>query len=140
MPWSSCCRTGLRSSAGSTCWSTAGWLRRRIARREPDAGGAVEAIRGHQGMPVVTDVDDAPGGGELSQMHVSRICASDFRYLRLGTQRVLGHELAGVRADGTPVAVEGLFGCGECEYCRSGRNNLCAQASKKALGIMQDGG
>ena len=45
-----------------------------------------------------------------------------------------------MRADGTPVAIEGLFGCGECEYCRSGRNNLCHQASQMALGYMQDGG
>jgi threonine dehydrogenase-like Zn-dependent dehydrogenase len=100
----------------------------------------MKAIRGHEGKPVLVDVDEAPGQGELITMHVSGICASDFMYLQLGTERVLGHELAGVRADGTPVAVEGLFGCGECDYCRSGRNNLCAQASKMALGIMQDGG
>src|SRR5262245_17563668 len=100
----------------------------------------MKAVRGHDGKPVLTDVDEAPGQGELISMQVAGICASDFMYLQLGTERVLGHELAGVRADGTPVAVEGLFGCGQCEYCRSGRNNLCAQASKMALGIMQDGG
>ena len=100
----------------------------------------MKAIRGHDGEPVLTEVDEAPGHGELITMRAAGICASDFMYLALGTERVLGHELAGVRADGTPVIVEGLFGCGECEYCRSGRNNLCAQASKMALGIMQDGG
>jgi hypothetical protein len=45
-----------------------------------------------------------------------------------------------VRADGTPVMVEGMFGCGACEFCLEGRNNLCAQAARKALGIRQDGG
>ena len=73
-------------------------------------------------------------------MHVGGICASDFAYLERGTTFILGHELAGVRADGTPVMVEGMFGCGVCEFCLEGRNNLCAQAGKKALGIMQDGG
>jgi len=100
----------------------------------------MKAIRGNAGKPVLVEVDEAPGHGELITMHVSGICASDFMYLQLGTERILGHELAGVREDGTPVAVEGLFGCGECAYCRSGRNNLCAQASRMALGIMQDGG
>jgi threonine dehydrogenase-like Zn-dependent dehydrogenase len=78
--------------------------------------------------------------GELISMRVAGICASDLGYLALGTEKILGHELAGVRADGTPVCVEGLFGCGECEYCLSGRSNLCHQSAQMALGIMQDGG
>jgi 2-desacetyl-2-hydroxyethyl bacteriochlorophyllide A dehydrogenase len=73
-------------------------------------------------------------------MRVAGICGSDLNYLRMGTDRILGHELAGVRSDGTPVSVEGLFGCGECGYCREGRNNLCSEAPKNALGIMKDGG
>jgi threonine dehydrogenase-like Zn-dependent dehydrogenase len=100
----------------------------------------MRAVRGHEGKPMVVDVDDAPGRGELISMQVVGICASDLNYLALGTTRILGHELAGVRADGTPVAVEGLFGCGVCEFCLEGRNNLCHQATKMALGIMQDGG
>ena len=97
-------------------------------------------MRGHEGRPVVVDVDEPPGEGELLTMHVGGICASDFAYLRMGSTFILGHELAGTRADGTPVVVEGLFGCGRCELCAQGRNNLCPQASQKALGIMQDGG
>ena len=100
----------------------------------------MKAVRGEAGMPVVVDVDEPPGEGELLTMHVGGICASDFAYLRMGTTFVLGHELAGTRADGTPVIVEGMFGCGRCELCLEGRNNLCPQAAKKALGIMQDGG
>src|SRR5829696_2048637 len=106
----------------------------RLAGRVEDRRSAMKAIRGHDGEPVLTEVDEAPGHGELITMRAAGICASDFMYLALGTERVLGHELAGVRADGTPVIVEGLFGCGECEYCRSGRNNLCARASTMALG------
>ena len=100
----------------------------------------MRAVRGQDGEPAVVDVDEPPGEGELLTMHVAGICASDFAYLERGTTFVLGHELAGVRADGTPVMVEGMFGCGACEFCLEGRNNLCAQAAKKALGIWQDGG
>ena len=100
----------------------------------------MRAVRGHKGMPQLVEVDEPPGQGETITMKVAGICASDLKYLALGTERILGHELAGVRADGTPVCVEGLFGCGQCEYCLEGRNNLCHQSSKMALGIMQDGG
>ncbi|OHV30354.1 MULTISPECIES: zinc-dependent alcohol dehydrogenase [Pseudofrankia] len=102
----------------------------------------MKAVRGHQGRPIVVDVDDVPGwdDGELLTMAVAGICASDFAYLRLGTRFILGHELAGWKADGTPALVEGLFGCGECGFCLEGRNNLCAQSTRKALGIMQNGG
>ena len=100
----------------------------------------MRAVRGHEFRPVVVEVDEPPGNGETISMKVAGICASDLLYLSVGTERILGHELAGVRADGTPVSVEGLFGCGQCEYCLQGRNNLCAQAPKMALGINQDGG
>jgi 2-desacetyl-2-hydroxyethyl bacteriochlorophyllide A dehydrogenase len=100
----------------------------------------MRAVRGHEGQPKLIDIDEPPGHGETITMAVAGICASDLNYLAMGTQRILGHELAGVRADGTPVSVEGQFGCGECSYCLEGRNNLCHQSTKMALGIMQDGG
>jgi len=100
----------------------------------------MRAVRGHEGEPRVVEVDEPPGRGEVITMRGAGICASDLGYLALGTEKILGHELAGVRADGTAVAVEGLFGCGDCDYCRSGRNNLCHQSPRMALGIMQDGG
>src|SRR3954454_21757077 len=100
----------------------------------------MRAVRGHEGEPRVVEVDEPPGRGEVITMSGAGICASDLGYLALGTEKILGHELAGVRADGTPVVVEGLFGCGDCDYCRSGRNNLCHQSAQMALGIMQDGG
>jgi threonine dehydrogenase-like Zn-dependent dehydrogenase len=100
----------------------------------------MKAVRGRQGAPVVVDLDEAPGHGELLSMRAAGICASDLMYLRIGTDRVLGHELAGVREDGTPVVLEGLFGCGDCAYCLGGRNNLCPSAAGQALGIGQDGG
>jgi threonine dehydrogenase-like Zn-dependent dehydrogenase len=87
----------------------------------------MKAVRGHEGRPQLVEVDEPPGRGETISMRVAGICASDLAYLAMGTQRILGHELAGMRADGTPVSVEGMFGCGECEFCREGRNNLCTK-------------
>src|SRR6478736_6306434 len=81
----------------------------------------VHAVRGHDGAPRVVEIDEPPGRGEVITMRAAGICASDLGYLALGTEKILGHELAGVRADGTAVAVEGLFGCGQCDYCQSGR-------------------
>jgi len=68
----------------------------------------MRAVRGHEGQAVVVDIDEPPGEGELLTLRVGGICASDFAYLEGGTTFVLGHELAGVRADGTPVMVEGM--------------------------------
>jgi len=100
----------------------------------------MRAVRGHEGRPRLVEVDEPPGQGELLSMRAVGICASDLGYLSFGTERVLGHELVGQRADGTPVAVEGLYGCGECEHCLDGRYNLCDQATRQALGIFNDGG
>lgn len=100
----------------------------------------MKAVRAGEGWVRVVDVDDAPGQGELVSMRSASICGSDFTYLAFGSAFILGHELAGVRADGTPVAVEGLYGCGTCELCRAGRYNLCPGAIGRALGAMADGG
>ena len=87
----------------------------------------------------VVDVD-APGGpGELVSIRSAGICASDFKYIEYGFTMLLGHELAGVTEDGTAVAVEALFGCGECPQCVAGQVNLCA-LGPTALGVTSDGG
>jgi len=100
----------------------------------------MKAVRGKGGEPVLTELDEPPGEGELITMRAVGICASDLTYLTYGTDKVLGHELAGTRADGTAVAVEGLYGCGDCEFCLDGRYNLCSEATRHALGMMEDGG
>jgi threonine dehydrogenase-like Zn-dependent dehydrogenase len=100
----------------------------------------MKAVRGTSGGVAVVDVDEPPGSGELLDMRATSVCASDLLYVRLGTERVLGHELAGLRADGTPVVVEALYGCMECEQCRRGFYNLCPTHSQRALGVTADGG
>ena len=100
----------------------------------------MRAVRGHDGRPLLVEVDEPPGQGELLSMRAVGICASDFGYLSYGTNVILGHELVGIRSDGTPVAVEGLYGCGDCGRCRLGQYNLCDQAAVHVLGMFNDGG
>ncbi len=73
-------------------------------------------------------------------MKATSICASDLMYVQFGSRFVLGHELAGFTDDGTPVVVEAIYGCMECEQCRRGAYNLCATHGHRALGIGADGG
>jgi 2-desacetyl-2-hydroxyethyl bacteriochlorophyllide A dehydrogenase len=58
----------------------------------------------------------------------------------LGSRMILGHELAGVREDGTAVVVEAIYGCMECEQCLRGTYNLCPTHGQRALGVSADGG
>ena len=52
---------------------------------------------------------------------------------------VLGHQIVGIAEDGRRVGVPWLgWTCGECAYCRSGRENLCVRA--RFTGRDVDGG
>lgn len=100
----------------------------------------MKAVRGAGDGVDVVDLDEPPGTGELLDMRATSICSSDLMYIDLGMTRILGHELAGVREDGTPVVVEALYGCMECEQCLRGRYNLCPTHAQRALGVTADGG
>lgn len=90
-------------------------------------------------------------------MHVksASICGTDMRILKnghfkipAGTRRVLCHEIAGEIVEVGKLVEgyhEGLrctttpnIGCGFCEYCRNGYNNMCPDY--EAFGISIDGG
>jgi 2-desacetyl-2-hydroxyethyl bacteriochlorophyllide A dehydrogenase len=101
----------------------------------------VKAVRAIEGGVDVVDVDEPPGmGDEVVQMAATSVCASDLMYIDFGLRKILGHELAGVRADGTAVVVEALYGCGRCEQCERGTYNLCPTHAERALGVSIDGG
>ena len=100
----------------------------------------MKAVRSGNGAVSVVDLDEPPGVGEMLDMHATSICASDLSYVRFGSTNVLGHELAGRRHDGTPVVVEAIYGCLECDQCRRGTYNLCPTHAQRALGIFADGG
>jgi 2-desacetyl-2-hydroxyethyl bacteriochlorophyllide A dehydrogenase len=101
----------------------------------------VKAVRASEGGVAVVDVDEPPGmGDQVLDIKATSICASDLSYIEWGMRLLLGHELAGMREDGTAVVVEGIYGCGTCEWCQQGANNLCPTHPERALGVSLDGG
>jgi L-iditol 2-dehydrogenase len=75
-----------------------------------------------------------PGpGDQLVRVTAVGICGSDLHWFdaggleptRLTTPLVLGHEIAGVTADGRRVAIDPAIPCGACELCTRGHHNLC---------------
>ena len=100
----------------------------------------MKAVRSIEGGVAVVDIDEPPGVGDVLDMRATSICGSDLSYIRFGSRNILGHQLAGVRHDGTPVVVEAIYGCMECDQCRRGAYNLCPTHGQRALGIGADGG
>ncbi len=90
--------------------------------------------------------EPSPGPGQLLlKVHACGVCRTDLHLLDGEVQiasppRVLGHQIvATVQDDGRRVGVPWLaWTCGECAYCRSGRENLCARA--RFTGRDVDGG
>lgn len=100
----------------------------------------MKAVRNAPPHVEVVEVDDPDGPGEVVRVSAAGICASDLLYLKYGSRAIAGHEFAGWRADGTGVAVEAIFGCGDCPECDRGNYNRCQTDGPTALGMLQDGG
>lgn len=92
--------------------------------------------------------DPVAGSGDvLLAVDAAGICGSDMhayhgRDPRRTPPLILGHELAARIVDGpragTRVTVNPLIVCGRCDYCMSGRDNLCAQ--RTMIGMTRPGG
>jgi 6-hydroxycyclohex-1-ene-1-carbonyl-CoA dehydrogenase len=84
-----------------------------------------------------------PGDGEiLVKVAACGVCHTDLHYIDHGTPTfkkppmILGHEAAGIVAKvgrgvkkftgGERVLLPAVVACGTCEYCRTGRENICA--------------
>jgi threonine dehydrogenase-like Zn-dependent dehydrogenase len=91
----------------------------------------------------------------LIQLVAASICGTDLRISRYGhfklpsgQERVLGHEIVGIVAEvgtevsgfavGERVTATPNIGCGRCEFCRQGLNNMCPDY--EAFGVTIDGG
>ena len=90
-------------------------------------------------------VPRVPGPAVRVRMKACGICGSDLRYLAgenpwslhtLGRHVpcppgvILGHEVAGIVLENgreRRVGILAFKGCGQCLYCRTGRENLCAE-------------
>lgn len=87
-----------------------------------------------------------PGPGQQRlRVHACGICRTDLHLLDgevavHAPPRVLGHQIVGtVEVDGRRVGVPWLgWTCGECVFCRAGRENLCERA--RFTGCDIDGG
>lgn len=94
-----------------------------------------------------------PPGGMVVKVMACLICSTDLHMWRQGhpalrCPRILGHEIAGVVAEvsadtgelavGDPVQVYPGVACGECSFCRQGKENLCPTIG--ILGFSVDGG
>jgi threonine dehydrogenase-like Zn-dependent dehydrogenase len=90
----------------------------------------------------VVELPAPAGDGVRVRVTTAGICGSDLHMVETGFagERVLGHEVAGVTDDGTPVAIEPLSPCGACRPCRRGDYNLCEQGPGIIHGIGRDGG
>jgi 2-desacetyl-2-hydroxyethyl bacteriochlorophyllide A dehydrogenase len=103
-------------------------------------------VKRETGVAVVDkSIPEADESAGLVRVHVaaSGICGSDLSLLQSGfpLRYTLGHEISGVTEDGRHVAVEPLVACGNCEFCLSGRHNLCVlTGARTVLGIGHDGG
>lgn len=92
---------------------------------------------GEEPMPVVS------AGKAIIKIEYNGICGSDVHFFKDGRvgdcvlkdKYVLGHEVSGTVVEvgegvtnikpGDRVALEPGYGCGKCEYCKTGRYNLC---------------
>ena len=95
----------------------------------------------NNGQVELRDVAKAEGDGVRVRVRSAGICGSDLHMLELKfpIKCIAGHEVAGLLDDGTPVAVEPVSPCNECEHCRRGDYNLCRSATASLLGVGRDG-
>lgn len=102
----------------------------------------MRAVRCCDGAVEVVDVPAPRGDGVRVRIRSAGICGSDLHLVDGGfpIAHTLGHEMAGLTPDDTPVAIEPLLPCGACERCRQGRYNLCELGPGIVIGTAHDGG
>jgi L-iditol 2-dehydrogenase len=86
------------------------------------------------GQPVVGEVDEPGGVGELVRVLACGLCGSDVEKLRPEFAGVvLGHEVVAETADGRRVALVHHRGCGDCERCRGGHESTCPEFARATI-------
>src|SRR5579883_480559 len=103
----------------------------------------MKAVRCEHGKVRLVEVDRPKGEGIRVKVASVGVCGSDLHLLTSGfpIQSTLGHEIAGITENGTPVAIEPMAPCGRCAYCTQGRYNLCELGSfATTFGVGRDGG
>jgi propanol-preferring alcohol dehydrogenase len=98
------------------------------------------------GAPLVLEERPRPrarGEEVLVRVRAAGVCGTDLHLMDgtvpdLPLPRVLGHEIAGEAEGLGDVLVYASWGCGRCEWCLRGEENLCALAAEP--GWRRDGG
>lgn len=108
-----------------------------MATDRPRYGRAMRAmVLDEPGVPLraVERPEPRAGPGQrLLRVRACGVCRTDLHLrdgeLDLPVPRILGHQIVGVDPDGRRLGVPWLgWTCGECKWCRSGRENLCPKA------------
>ena len=89
------------------------------------------------------ETHDPLEGFQLLKVQYCAICRTDAKMWNEGHRdlvlpRVLGHELIATGENGRRFAIWPGSTCGHCDFCLSGRENLCEQM--KIMGFHHDGG
>jgi threonine dehydrogenase-like Zn-dependent dehydrogenase len=102
----------------------------------------MRAVRVVEGTARLVEVPRPSGAGVRIRVRTAGICGSDLHAIatRQPPAGTLGHELAGLTDDGTPVAIEPLAPCGACEPCAQGDYNRCVRSTGMLYGFGLDGG
>lgn len=101
----------------------------------------MKAVQVVDGSIQVNHVPEPSGEGVLVRVKSVGICGSDLHLIDSGMMSVIpGHEIAGITADGTEVAIEPMLSCGQCQYCLDGEEPYCDEALPHTFGIGLDGG
>jgi len=100
----------------------------------------MRAVRCVNGAVAVVDVPEPAGEGVRVRVVSAAICGSDLHLLQWGLTATMGHELAGLLDDGTPVAIEPIAPCRTCGPCSSGDYNRCVEGPAMVMGVGRDGG
>jgi len=102
----------------------------------------MKAVKYIGGKVAVLDVPAPTGPGIRVKITSVGICGSDLAMLDSGFDiaGIPGHEMAGVLADGTPVAIEPVIPCGTCEFCRAGHYQVCRSGVERIFGVGRNGG
>jgi len=100
----------------------------------------MRAVYFDDGKAKLKKIQNLPDKGRKVHVRSIGICGSDLHLLQMKypIPYIVGHEIAGSLDDGTSVAVEPAIPCEGCEYCRTGRYNLCQLGT--TLGVGRNGG
>jgi propanol-preferring alcohol dehydrogenase len=96
------------------------------------------------GAPLAVEERPEPeGDGIVVRVRGAGVCRTDVhlasgRWPQIKLPLVLGHEIAGEAPELGSVLVYASWGCGECDLCRVGEEQLCPRATE--AGWVRDGG